>query len=172
MREDDLSLVARWLSTPHVARWFLTGSSVEQELDDLRQSVTGAQPVHVLMALEEGVPVGWCQWYFCADHPEWAADMGAQPGEVGVDYAIGDPARVGRGLGTALVAALVGRVRDAHPDAGVVSDPDERNMASRRVLEKNGFQLVTVTSLPSEPTGDPMAIYRLPAGVAPVPHGR
>jgi RimJ/RimL family protein N-acetyltransferase len=45
-----------------------------------------------------------------------------------------------------------------------MSDPDERNTASRRVLEKNGFRLVAVRSLPSEPTDDPMAIYRLAEG--------
>jgi hypothetical protein len=34
------------------------------------------------------------------------------------------------------------------------------------VLEKNGFRLVAVRSLVSEPTDDPMAIYRLPADPA------
>jgi len=44
-----------------------------------------------------------------------------------------------------------------------MADPDERNVASRRVLEKNGFELVAVKAIPSEPTDDPMAIYRLAA---------
>ncbi len=35
-------------------------------------------------------------------------------------------------------------------------------MASRRVLEKNGFRLIDVTALASERTDDPVAIYRLP----------
>jgi aminoglycoside 6'-N-acetyltransferase len=165
MRADDLPLVATWLAEPHVARWYLAGSSVEREVDDLRRSVSGAQPLHALMVLDDDAMVGWCQWYRCDIDPDWAADMGAEPGDVGVDYAIGDPARVGRGVGTALVATLVRHVRTEHPGAGLMSDPDARNMASRRVLEKNGFRLVAVKALPSEPTDDPMAIYRLDVDV-------
>ena len=91
-------------------------------------------------------------------------DAGAEPGDVGVDYAIGEPDFVGRGLGTSLVGTLVRRVRDERPDVAFVSDPDARNLASRRVLEKNGFQLVRIAALASEPSDDPMAVYRLPAG--------
>jgi aminoglycoside 6'-N-acetyltransferase len=162
--EDDMPLVTQWLREPHVARWYLAGSSVEEEAEDLRRSVTGIQRTHALLVLEDDRPIGWCQWYDCAEDPEWATDVGAAPGDVGVDYAIGEPACTGRGLGTALVAALVRLVRTEHPDVTIVSDPDARNTASRRVLEKNGFRLVAVTSLASERTDDPMAIYRLAAG--------
>jgi aminoglycoside 6'-N-acetyltransferase len=163
MRPDDLALVTRWLSAPHVARWYLAGSSVEEESEDLRRSVAGEQAVHALMVAEGEVPVGWCQWYLCGDDPGWAAQIGAAPGDVGIDYAVGDPSRVGRGVGTALIAELVRLVRAHHPRAAVMADPDERNVASRRVLEKNGFDLVAVKAIPSEPTDDPMAIYRLAA---------
>jgi aminoglycoside 6'-N-acetyltransferase len=161
MRPDDLPLLTRWLSAPHVARWYLAGSSVEGEAEDLRRSVAGEQAVHVLMVAEGEVPVGWCQWYLCGDDPGWAAEIGAGPGDVGIDYAVGDASRVGRGVGTALVAELVALVRVRHPRAAVMADPDERNVASRRVLEKNGFDLVAVKAIPSEPTDDPMAVYRL-----------
>jgi RimJ/RimL family protein N-acetyltransferase len=43
-----------------------------------------------------------------------------------------------------------------------MADPEAANMASRRVLEKNGFDLVAVKTMDVEPTDDPMAIYRLP----------
>lgn len=164
MVPEDLALVARWMVEPHVARWYLAGSSVEQEVDALRQSVAGVQRVHALLVESEGVPVGWCQWYGCDVDPEWAADMGAELRDVGVDYAIGKPDFVGRGLGTTLVGALVRLVRAERPDVAFVSDPDARNLPSRRVLEKNGFRLLKVAALASEPTDDPMAVYRLAGG--------
>jgi RimJ/RimL family protein N-acetyltransferase len=161
MDGGDLPLVARWLAAPHVARWFLAGSSLEGELDELRRSLSGAQLVEVLMVLDGGVPVGWCQCYPCGIDPQWADEMGAAPDDVGIDYAIGSPEHVGRGVGTALVAALVARVRSARPVCALTADPDARNVASRRVLEKNGFELVRVAVLASEPSEDPVAVYRL-----------
>jgi hypothetical protein len=62
-----------------------------------------------------------------------------------------------------LIAVLVTLVRTARPDCGVMADPDARNTASRRVLERNGFELVAVKTVDSEPADEPMAIYRLPA---------
>jgi aminoglycoside 6'-N-acetyltransferase len=166
MRLDDLDLVERWLAEPHVARWYLAGSSLSRELEDIRGSVTGTQPVHVLVALDDNRPIGWCQWYLCEDDSEWAAEIGAGPGDVGVDYAIGEPARVGLGLGTELIGALVQLVRAERPGCAVMADPEAHNVASRRVLEKNGFELVAEMAMVCEPTNDPMAIYRLPAGVS------
>jgi RimJ/RimL family protein N-acetyltransferase len=163
MRADDLPLVTGWLSAPHVARWYLPGSSAEEEAEDLRRSVEGEQAVRALIVMDRDTPIGWCQWYLCGVDPQWAAEIGAEPDDAGIDYAIGDPTRVGRGLGTVLVAELVRRVRAEYPHCAVLSDPDERNAASRRVLEKNGFELVAVKPIPSEPTDDPMAVYRLAA---------
>ncbi len=162
MEVDDLDLVVRWLGAPHVAPWWLAGSSVERELGDLHDIVAGSEPVHALVVLDGEQPIGWCQWYSCWDHPAWAADVGAAPGDVGIDYAIGEASRLGRGLGSELVAVLIETVQTAHPGCGVVADPDERNMPSRRVLEKNRFDLVRVAVLASEPTDDPVAIYRRP----------
>lgn len=161
MEVGDLPMVAKWLAEPHVARWYLAGSSVDREIEDLRQSVAGEQAVNALIVLLNGGPIGWCQWYLCDDDPDWAQDIGARPGDVGMDYAIGSPTHTGRGIGTALIAAMVDAIRAVHPHAAIFADPDERNAASRRVLEKNGFALVDVKSIPSELTADPMAIYRL-----------
>jgi aminoglycoside 6'-N-acetyltransferase len=163
MRLDDLPLVTRWLSAPHVAPWYLAGSSVEAEAEDLRRSVAGEQAVHVLVVADGEALVGWCQWYLCGEDPGWAAEIGAGPADVGIDYAVGDASHVGRGVGTALIAELVRLVRARYPRAAVMADPDERNMASRRVLEKNGFDLMAVKAIRSEPTDDPMAVYRLAA---------
>lgn len=157
----DLALVDAWLHHPEVARWYLTGSSAADELDDLRRCIEGLERAEALVVLEDGSPIGWCQWYACADYPEHAAGVGAEPGDVGIDYAIGDPSRHGTGLGTALVAELVAHVRRLRPGAGLIADPESANTASRRVLEKNGFALVGERPVESEPTDAPMALYRL-----------
>lgn len=161
MRSHDLELVRRWLVEPHVARWYLTGSTVEDEIDGLRRCIAAVDPTHALLVLERNRPIGWCQWYLCSDYPDHAAAVGAEPGDAGIDYAIGDRARTGQGVGTALIAALVAHVRRRHPEAGMIADPEAANLASRRVLEKNGFRLLREGPVESEPTDAVMAVYRL-----------
>jgi aminoglycoside 6'-N-acetyltransferase len=161
MELGDLGLVERWLAEPHV-HWYLAGTSLEEELVDIRQNVSGSTGTQMLLVLRDGEPIGWCQWYPCEVDPDWAAEMGAAPGDAGIDYAIGEPGHVGGGVGTALIATLVRFVRSARPDCGIMADPEAANMASRRVLEKNGFDLVAIKTMDVEPTDDPMAIYRLP----------
>lgn len=163
MVADDLALIRAWLDLPHVARWWTAETTADAEVADYAQRLAGeGDNKTVMLTVSEGdVPVGWCQWYWWDDYPDEAAAMDARAGEAGIDYAIGDPARIGRGVGTWLIAAMVTEVRRRRPGAGVLTGPDAANIASRRVLEKNGFTLVAVRPVVTEPTDRPMAIYRL-----------
>lgn len=163
MTVDDLAVVRPWLDLPHVARWWLAETTAETAIDEYRTRVLGqSSATTMLMVTWDDVPIGWCQWYHWEDDPREAAAMGALDGEIGIDYAIGDLAFIGRGVGTALILALVERARQSYPGAGVLADPDAANVASRRALEKNGFELVAVRPVATEPHARPMAIYRLP----------
>ena len=157
--EDDLPRVEAWLRQPHLARWGLTASTVDDELADIRSYLDG-EPFEVLIAELDGTPIGWCQWYRWWDDPNEAEELGVGPDDIGIDYGIGEPNAVGRGIGTAFIGALVAHVRRTAPDVAIVVEPDAANMASRRVLEKNGFELVDIRKLSFE-AEDLNAIYRL-----------
>lgn len=163
MRLDDLELVRGWLTQPHVARWFLAGTTLEAELESLRACVVGTEPTDAFIVERTG-PIGWCQWYRCRDYPDFARDIDAAPDDIGIDYAIGDLSETGHGVGTALIEQMVHEIRRRHPTAAIIADPEAANVASRRVLEKNGFALLGERMIASEPIDDPMAIYRYTAG--------
>ena len=158
MTDADLADVAGWLETQRVARWWLADISAEAKLATYRDRVLDpGSPTTMLIVVVEGRPVGFCQSYRWGDYPQAAETVGAAPEEFGIDYAIGAAEVVGHGLGTQVVRALVDRVRRAHPGAGIVVDPAADNLASRRVLEKNDFQLARDAAPGSR------AVYRLPA---------
>lgn len=162
MDEGDLAAVDSWLRLPHVARWWTPDTAAEAEIAKYRQRIAGGdRRTTMLMVILDDSPIGWCQWYRWRDYPADAAAMGARDDEIGIDYAIGDPAWIGRGAGTRLVAALVSEARKHQAGAGVLTAPDAANTASRRVLEKNDFELVAIRPVATEPSDRPMAIYRL-----------
>ena len=109
MTEDDLPAVEAWMRLPHVARWWLSGTTAEQEIAKYRRRIneTSTRRTIMLTVTWAGDAIGWCQWYRWADYPGEATAMGARAGEIGIDYAIGAPAWIGRGAGTVLIAALV-----------------------------------------------------------------
>src|SRR5260370_32050115 len=141
MRTTDLNLVTAWLDAPEVARWYLVGSTIAKEIDELRRCIVGVEPTGVLLVVERGKPIGWCQWYLCRDYPEHAREVGAEPADAGIDYAIGDPTRHREGLGTEMIATLVTHIRQRHPRAGVIPDPEASTTASRRGMETTGIPL-------------------------------
>jgi aminoglycoside 6'-N-acetyltransferase len=66
--------------------------------------------------------------------------LGPDPDAIGVDYLIGDPAWVGRGLGVRMLWAWMLRARRRFPGAAsYFAAPDHRNAASLRILAKAGF---------------------------------
>jgi aminoglycoside 6'-N-acetyltransferase len=167
MTEADLPLVAGWLREPDVARWWLQDETEQAQLQEYADRLAGRgdAATTLLIVVQRGHgPVGWCQWYRWDDYPDEARELQANPGEVGLDYALGESGATGRGLGTAMIAALVQEVRSHHPGCGVLVEPEAANAASRRVLERNGFELVDVRPLAFEPNDRPMAIYRLAGG--------
>jgi aminoglycoside 6'-N-acetyltransferase len=168
MTQEDLPVVEAWLRLPHVARWWTPDTTAEEEIARYRTRIRPAahSATIMLMVNQDGESIGWCQWYRWADYPTEAAAMDARDSEAGIDYAIGDPAWVGRGVGTRLIAALVVEIRRQHRGAGILCAPDAANTPSRRVLEKNGFELVAVRPVATEPGYAPMAIYRLPPPAA------
>ncbi|MGN6681548.1 MAG: GNAT family N-acetyltransferase [Streptosporangiaceae bacterium] len=138
MTEEDLPRIAAWLRLPHVARWWTPDTTAEAELAKYRLRIgpDGLKDTIMLTVLQDGMPIGWCQWYRWADYPDDEAAIGARAGEAGMDYAIGDPSWSGRGTGTELIAVLVSEIRRQHPGAGMLVGPDAANTASRRVGEK------------------------------------
>lgn len=147
----DLDLVERWLHEPHVTRWWLAHSTATTEIEAIRSRVRGKSDTttHMLVITENQRPIGWAQWYQWDDYPDAATAMGAEPGDLGIEYAIGEPDAIGRRLGTDMIAAMVRHLRRRHPEAGILVGPDAQNRASRIVLERNNFRLLAVRASPA-----------------------
>lgn len=140
MTSGDLRDVSRWLDEPHVARWWDDHGTPEQVAAHYGPALRGEEPTRMWVWEVNGRSVGFAQDYRIADHPEYAV-LCARPDAVGVDYAVGEPAFVGRGLGTSLLwVFLRDVVWPAYPGvAEFFAAPDHRNAVSLRVLAKLGF---------------------------------
>lgn len=141
MTRADLRDVVRWRRQPHVARWFDTGASPTDAdiVDRYLPRITGEEPTRMFVVEAHGRSVGMLQDYLISDHPEFAV-LTPDPAAIGVDYLIGEPAWLGRGVGTAMLRRWFAVAHEGYPDAlTYFAAPDHRNTASRALLLRVGF---------------------------------
>jgi RimJ/RimL family protein N-acetyltransferase len=141
MTRADLRDVVRWRRQPHVAKWFDTGTvPTDAEIEGrYLPRITGDEPTRMFVVEANGRSVGMLQDYLISDHPEFAV-LTPDPEAVGVDYLIGEPTWLGRGVGTGMLRRWFDVAHAGYPSAATCfAAPDHRNVASRRLLLRVGF---------------------------------
>ena len=168
MAQSDLGLVAKWLRQEHVQRWWKDPTAPDNVEETYLPRLQGIEPTEMLVIVWDGRDIGMVQRYRMADHADWERSLvpsGLSFGNpAGIDYVIGEPEMIGRGIGSALIEAFSAAVFDRYPDAeSIVVTPQAANRASCRVLEKAGYTLewtgMVVSDDPSD--ADPAALYVL-----------
>ncbi len=131
MTYGDLPDVARWRAAEHVQKWWSDDGEATLEAVTAKYGpdIDGTTPTRMWVAEANGRSVGFVQDYRIGDYPEYAV-LGPDPAAIGIDYAIGDVAWTGRGIGTRFVWAWMQRARHRFPEAtAYFAAPDHRNRA-------------------------------------------
>lgn len=141
MTHGDLPALVRWLQAPHVQRWWHNDG--EPTVDRVTRSygprIDGTTPTRMWVVEVNGRSIGFVQDYRIRDYPGFAL-LTPDPDAIGVDYAIGEPGWVGRGLGARVLWAWMRRAHRRFPDAtSYFAAPHHANAASLRILDKAGF---------------------------------
>ncbi|HTW18681.1 MAG TPA: GNAT family N-acetyltransferase [Mycobacteriales bacterium] len=168
MTRADFPLLLQWLQRPHVTEWW-RGEPSDPAAVEARYGpcIDGTDPTELFVIEADHRPVGMIQRYLLADEPEWTAAFDGivdVTNAAGIDYLIGEPDAVGRGLGTAAVTQFVSMVFEWRPVAAIVVTVQQQNQPSWRVLERAGFSRIWAGELDSPDPSDsgPEYVYRRP----------
>lgn len=138
MTSEDLAIFENWLHKPHVAAWY---HDTSDWLDEAENKNGEFDWIHHFIAEDDGLPVGFCQYYACDYNREPMEGYTALGGAYSIDYLIGETEHLRKGCGKQIVAELIDLVR-LHSDARrIVVMPEKENMASRGLLLSCGFTL-------------------------------
>jgi aminoglycoside 6'-N-acetyltransferase len=166
----DFPLLSRWMSTPHVLRWWDDDPSLAALERDYGPCVDGTEPAQVFIAHQLDFPIGLIQRYRLGAYPAYIAELAhllAVPAQASsIDYLIGPTEALGKGLGSAMIAAFAARTwRDDPGTPAIVVPVQADNRASWRALELAGFARIAEGALtPDNPCDRPAhVIYRLDA---------
>ncbi len=156
----DLPLIGAWLAEPHVARWWADEHTPQAIERDYGPVVDGVDPwAEIFIVHGSSGPFGLIQRYPLSTDPDGmralAAILPVSADDRSIDYLIGRPDHVGRGVGTAMIRAFTDLLWADHPDAARIVVPvHARNIASRRVLEKAGYRVVGTGELEPDNPAD------------------
>lgn len=132
---DDLPLLESWLRQPHVGEWW--GDDVLGSLEEIVEAAEGVDTEPLIVELD-GTPIAYLEIYdphLEDDHP-----YGDQPfGTLGLDLTIGDPALLGKGHGSAILAQVSDHLFEEGAPQLIV-DPHPDNAKAIRAATKAGFR--------------------------------
>ncbi len=139
----DYAMLRDWLQRPHWREWW---GEPETELGYVRDMVEGRDATcEPFIFSLGGVPAGYIQVWRVAPHqiPEWAEEspwLMELPAEaVGVDLSLADGARLGQGLGSAVLRRFC-ETLTARGDTTIIIDPDPDNGRAVAAYRKAGFR--------------------------------
>ena len=142
LSDADVPVVESWLNSEHVKKFFDVPGvcSIDEWMYEIKNREGDFQFLTHLIAAWDDYPIGFCQYYKCADSDE---DWGALPleGAYCIDYLIGEKSYLGKGLGKEILAKLVERIFSLPNAACVVGDIDTDNKISEKTLLASGFTL-------------------------------
>jgi aminoglycoside 6'-N-acetyltransferase len=159
LTEADLPQLGRWLEADHVRAWWQRESSLEHLRKKYLPRIHGREPTEVFVIVLDAHDIGIIQRYRLNAYPPGDGEVAgtglAFPRGAGIDYLIGVPEHVGRGIGTQLIQDFTELLFADYTDVEqVVVTPQHANGASCRVLEKAGYSLRWTGQLDSDDPTD------------------
>lgn len=160
----DLPLLAEWLARPHVHRYWHHDFTPEGVARDFGPGIRGEEAGEDLLVSLGDKPEALVQRSrigdYAEDFRELSAIVDVPTGAVTIDYFIADLAQTGRGLGTAIIRAVVADTWSSYPECPAVIVPVVAgNHVSWRALEKAGFRRVGEGDMePDNPIDPPLHV--------------
>lgn len=142
MTEADLEMLHDWLNRPHIVQWW-GGEEACPSLEDVRLhylprvlAEEGVTPYIAMLGVE---PIGYAQSYIALGSGDGWWEDETDPGVRGIDQSLANSTDLNKGLGTALVRALVRQLFADPAVTKIQTDPAPDNHRAIRCYEKAGF---------------------------------
>jgi aminoglycoside 6'-N-acetyltransferase len=165
LQQADLPLLATWLARPHVGLWWREPSDLDSVERNYGPILDRSDPTEGFIVHFRGRQIGYVQRYLIDDDPNWREAVSVAVGTeigIGIDYLIGEPDLVGKGVGRQMISAFVDDSWRRYPTVDrIVVALQQENLASWKALEGSGFRRAWAGHLVSSDPSDrgPSFVY-------------
>lgn len=148
---DDLPLLHGWLRRPHVAQWWLEPPSLLELEQDYLPAEAAETSTRGYIATLDHKPIGFIQSYIAMGSGDGWWEQESDPGRRGIDQFLANADQLGRGLGSAMVAAFVEQLFQDPAVTSVQTDPSPHNERALRCYRRAGFVVQAKVETPDGP---------------------
>lgn len=136
VEDSDIKQLKIWLNMTHVLKWY---HDADEWLNEINERNGAFSFLNHFIVLKDNTPIGFGQYYDCFDaQEEWY--FADRANEIfSIDYFIGEEDYLRKGYGKEIVKLLVNKIYERCPDAKIVVQPENENIASCKALLANGF---------------------------------
>lgn len=137
MMLEDLPLLFRWMSAPHVKPWWNTEANWEEFRVNYTQNIHDPK-VFPFIVNYNNFPIGYINYWFVEDDPNF---INLYPPEtIGTDQLIGEFEFIGKGHGSAFIKSFTDELLSKKKASIIITDPDLENKAAIGAYLKAGFK--------------------------------
>lgn len=140
----DFPILEAWLNKEYIKKWY---GEPEEWMREIRNDSGEFGWLNHYIVMYEDTPIGFCQYYDCAQTPEGFEWDNEPQGTFAIDYLIGEENYLKKGLGSVIVQELCRLISKLEEPVQFVADPVPQNTDSIKLLERNGFTLDSTTGL-------------------------
>lgn len=136
LHPSDLPLLGNWLSKEYIREYF---GEPDNWLQEITLNLDDSTWIHYYI-VEEIIPMGFFQYYDTDKAPEgvWSNEPIRT---AGIDFLIGEESFLNKGYGVKILKIIIEEIKLKGFYEFIIADPDQRNAASVKVLQKCGFKL-------------------------------
>jgi len=140
LADEDAPLLVKWLSDPRVLAYY-EGRDRPHDLESVRKHFYNRTAEFTPCIVEFGnSPIGYIQFYSISEEEKHLYGCESFPGKIyGMDQFIGEVEYWNKGIGTALIKAMVLYLLIHERADKIVMDPQTWNERALHVYEKCGF---------------------------------
>ncbi|PHV70706.1 GNAT family N-acetyltransferase [Sporanaerobium hydrogeniformans] len=134
--DDNIPLLKKWLYIPHVAAWYHAPLDWLEEVEKRNDEFSF---LHHFIVEVGNHTIGFCQFYeYHYSGEDWHGNTDVD-GTYSIDYLIGDIEYLGKGYGTAIIKALIEKIKMQNNAKRIIVQPEPENKASCNTLLSCGF---------------------------------
>ncbi|MEA4895617.1 MAG: GNAT family N-acetyltransferase [Oscillospiraceae bacterium] len=137
VEDTDLDLINSWLNKAYVLKWY---EDAGDWMNEIRNRHGTFSFIRHYIALTNGEPVGFCQYYDCLDAKEDWYEVSDEGAVYSIDYLIGEEVFLGKGFGKAMACELERIICTETTAKRIIAQPEEENTASCRTLLSCGYR--------------------------------